>query len=206
MRIHFALFLIVMLAACTGTETDSDISSIDPNFFNLTDYVELQKTRLANTPITKTVSVNGIEETQKITAVDWELELAPFVQSNIDRPALWDSYAMDSVSCQGLKKLVYLSNDADNFTKSLEVTYVDVSKPLDSVYAVYIRNGFESYIANTSQQLIFWDGGYEIRSTQAAVLSEERALNIIGTWKAEPAGACVKTSFFESSSSPGRIN
>ncbi len=191
---------LIILFSCGADQQGGDIAAIDPNFFNLAEFVEQEKQRMIDMSISKTVSVNGIEETKELTKVDWELELAPFAQSNIDRPAMWDAYEVDTSSCQGMTKVVYLSVDSSSFTRSLEVTYRDREEPLDSVYAVLINNGFDSYIANTSQRLVWWEeGGYEINSIQQAMLSEERLLNIKLKWSSTEPGPCVKNSYFKPS-------
>ena len=198
MRNLLTLFVCSTLLSCAGEVEDSAVSAIDPNFFNLKEFVAQEKGRMIDMSISKTVTVNGIEETQELTEVDWELELAPFAQSNIDRPAMWDGYQVDKSRCEGMTKLEYTSIDPSSYTKSLEVTFSDKSNPLDTVHAILINNGFNSYIAKTSQRLIWWEGGYEINSIQKAILSDQRYLSIGVKWKSGELGPCV----FDSEKNP----
>ena len=191
------LLALATLFSCAADLESGDIATIDPGIFNLKEFVAEQKEKMAGKSIAKTVSVNGIEETKTLNEVDWELELAPFEQSNIDRPALWDGYKVDTSSCQGLTKLLYTATDQASFTKSIEVTYRDKSTPMDSVYSVLINNGFTSYIAKTSQRLIWWENGYEIFSIQQAILSDKRNLSIRVVWGSGEIGPCVFNSAME---------
>lgn len=191
------LLLLSTMFSCTGDPQDVDVSAVDPDFFNLKEFVAEQKEKMAGKSIAKTVIVNGIEETKELHEVDWELELAPFEQSNIDRPALWDGYEVDTSSCQGLTRLLYTATDPTSFTKSIEVTFRDKSNPIDSVSAVLINNGFTSYIAKTSQRLIWWENGYEIFSIQKAILSDKRNLSIRVVWNPGEIGPCVFNSSME---------
>lgn len=187
------LFLLASLFSCAGVSTDGDASALDPDFFNLIEFVAQEKERLANTPITKTVIVNGSSETQEIAKVDWDLELAPFAQSNIDRPGIWDSYSVDTTKgCGNRYTLAYTALDSNNFTKSINLLWSDVALPLDSLFALSIDNGFNSFIANTGQRLVWWTGGYEIMSVQDAILSDGRTLSIEGIWDAKSANTCVE--------------
>lgn len=183
MKLISYFFLFAMLVACGGQDADGDISAIDPNFFNMKEFVETQKELMAGTSIKKTVSVNGIEETKDLVEVDWALELAPFEQSNIDKAALWDTYQVDTLFLANSRFVqAYTSLDSANFTKTLQVEWSDTAPPLDSIYAIQITNGFDSYIANTKQLISWWNGGYEIISTQDAVLSDRRELKISAEW------------------------
>lgn len=197
MRFLILLLTLSTLFSCEGNLDNGEVSAIDPEFFNLKEFVAEQKLKMAGTSITKTVSVNGVEETKTLNDVDWGLELAPFEQSNIDRPAMWDAYALDlSLTCGSLRTLTYNSLDSSNFTKLVKVVWSDTSVPYDSVSFVMIENGFNSFIADTEQRLFWWNGGYEITSKQEALLSEERELNIKGIWGTKTDNPCLKRSFF----------
>jgi len=193
MRTLLALFFMGSLLSCGEVAEAGDASTLDPDFFNLVDFVAQEKERLAGKSITKTVAVNGVTETKELSDVDWDLELAPFAQSNIDKVALWDGYSVDSFStCDGKRVTRYTALDSSNFTKLIEVVWSDSIVPLDSLYAIEIDNGFDSYIATTGQSLIWWQGGYSIKSTQEAFLAEERALSIEGVWGGLFKDPCVK--------------
>jgi len=183
MRILILLFMFGSLISCGNVATTGDPSSIDPGFFNLVDFVELEKERLANTTIIKTVTVRGISETKTLSDVDWTLELAPFAQSNIDRPAFWDAYSVDTtVSTDGQMVHTYHTLDSSNFTKTIELTWADRNSPIDSIDCITIDNGFNSFLADTRQRLVWCKDHYSISSTQDALLSEKRELMIESEW------------------------
>ena len=181
-----AVVSVIGSIACMDTAELTDADQLDPNFFNLAEWVERRASELDGVPLTKTVIINGLTETRTVEDVDWSDELAPFAQSNIDRPALWDAYRVDTMlPANGRQILVYSALDSSLFTKRIEVLFSDLAPPTDSLYAITIRNSFDSYVADTEQQLIMSAGRYEVNSYQAARLLEPRTLQITAEWDEE---------------------
>lgn len=172
--------LLVGLTACTAeSDAAAAAGALDPDFFDLAAFVEQTAAALEGTALTKEVVVNGVTETRRVDSVDWRQELAPFAQSNIDRPALWDLYErVEAPTADPSTRLVaYTARDASLFTRSIRVLYRG-----DAVVNVDIDNRFESFVASTEQQLSWVPGRYTIRSVQRARLLDERTLRIEGTW------------------------
>lgn len=153
--------------------------ALDPGFFDLAAWAETEAARLAGTPVTKTVRVDGVTEERRLAEVDWAQELAPFAQSSIDRPALWDAYAADSSRAGGLTTLRYRALDSSLFTREV-VVELDAAR---RVRVVRIDNRFDSYVADTRQRLRYGPRGYAVYSRQDARLMEPRELEIEVNWE-----------------------
>ena len=180
------MLLLGLLAGCASELEESRQGQLDPNFFDASEFFETEAGRLSGLTIEKTVTVNGNVESKTLSNVDWTEEFAPFAQSNIDRPALWDVYQVDTLSAaRGLWSLVYSALDSSLFTKVVAVTYADIADPLDSVYSVSITNSFDRYVADTRQILRWRPGNYQVQSTQEGRFIDRRDLEIIGNWKAD---------------------
>ena len=175
---------ILCLVGCMDTAELTDADQLDPDFFNLSGWVEQRAIELEGVPLTKTVVINGLEEMRTIEDVDWADELAPFAQSNIDRPALWDAYAVDTMSAaEGQVTVTYRAIDSSLFTKRVQVLYADGVLPLDSAFSIEVRNSFDSFVADTEQRLSIRPGHYTVVSRQAARLLEPRTLSISAAWE-----------------------
>lgn len=187
--IHLAIasalsMLLCSLPSCTADTDPAAIESLDPQWFNLNEFVEQQASLLAEVDLNKTVVVNGQSETQRVDTPVWVEELAPFAQSDIDRPALWDSYSVDTaiISVDRVWQITYSALDSALFTKRVQVVYFDLSMPLDSAAIVNIDNSFSSYVADTRQRLRYAPQRYEVTSEQRARLLDPRTLRIVGRW------------------------
>ena len=179
-----AVVSVIGCLACMDTAELTDADQLDPNFFNLAEWVERRALELDGVPLTKTVIINGLEETRTVEDVDWADELAPFAQSNIDRPALWDAYAVDTISAaKGQVTVTYRAIDSSLFTKRVQVLYADGVLPLDSAFSIEVRNSFDSFVADTEQRLSIRPGHYTVVSRQAARLLEPRTLSISAAWE-----------------------
>ena len=166
------------LGACAAGGEVSPLAD-SPRFFNLTEWVALQDSLLEGQSMEKRVVVNDVEETKRLDAVDWSEELAPFAQSDIDRPALWDRYAVDtSAAAGGNAVIVYEALDEELFTRRIEIA-VDAE---GGVTRLLIDNAFASLVADTEQRLEWAPGTYAVYSRQEARLSEPRELRIEGRW------------------------
>lgn len=164
---------------CAETVTEVNPLAESARFFNLVDFVARQDSALRGEGLTKTVVVNGLRETKEVEGVDWADELATFAQSDIDRPALWDQYAVDSAEVSGGRLAVtYEALYEDLFTRRLRVVF-DAG---GEVRELRIDNAFESIVADTEQHLEWAPGRYRVYSRQAAQLADERELEIEGVW------------------------
>lgn len=170
----------VLLAGCVDAVEEVSPLADSRRFFNLSEWAALQDSLLAGRGLEKTVVVNGLRESRRLDAVDWSEELAPFAQSDIDRPALWDRYDVDSVATQGGGAVVvYEALDDDLFTRRLEVA----TDARGGVTRLAIDNAFESFVADTEQRLEWTPGAYRVYSRQDARLADARELEIEGRWE-----------------------
>ncbi len=174
------LSLLLISLGCADSIEQVDPLASSRHFFDLSNFVELQDSLLRGKPMTKSVTVNGAQQTLQLESVDWAEELAPFAQSNINRPALWDAYRIDSTESRGQRIFRYAALDSSLFTRRIEVVVEDARRPLDSVVTIRVDNRFDSFIASTRQRLLWTPGHYEIYSEQAARMLDQRDLEIVG--------------------------
>ncbi|MEZ4933248.1 MAG: hypothetical protein R2788_14140 [Saprospiraceae bacterium] len=177
----FILFLFyssMVGIGCGNVGTsESEIKQNTFKYFDLKGFIEKEAERLAErTSFTKTVFVNGEQETKPLSHIDAKAELMPFSSSDINKPAWSDQYEIDSVFNQN-KELIglrYQSKDKKLKTKKMSI---DFQK--SKVVKVYIENATESSVATTYQTLTYRpEKGFSIESRQDVSLMDENQFKI----------------------------
>ena len=117
-KITFFVFLlfsqIFTFQSCSGEGIETNVDLDKKIYFDLKEYLDLEKQRLASlSSFSKTVFVNGEKEQKKVEHLDFEKELKPFYDSDINRPAWSDKYKIDSVFQNGnqLQSLIYVATN-----------------------------------------------------------------------------------------------
>lgn len=178
LRLVIAGAVVTVTNACSNETAEAGTIADHPVFFDLANFVKTESDELKGIEIKKTVEVNGTSQTLTIANVDWNEELAPFAQSNLNRPALWDKYQVDSTERGERKTITYNALDSTLFTRKLVVEKVN-NQPVE----IYVHNRFSSLIAKTSQVLEWGPKHYEIYSEQYVKFGDDRLLKIRGEWE-----------------------
>src|SRR5476649_2853026 len=100
-------------------------------YFDLKGYFKADAAKLTahNKPVLKTVVHNTITESKKISIDNWDRELSLFSNSDINKPAWKDSYAMQNTA----NALIYTAKDS-----TLETKRIIINKDGDKVKWVII--------------------------------------------------------------------
>ena len=176
MRLLLFTFLLGFLSCQSNTTTVSTASTFNA-FFDLKKFFNQEISQLSNVKqFKKTISINGIEESQELTGLNLEEELAIFINSDINRPAWSDKYRVDSIfnEKKELVQLEYHSLDKKLKTQKLNVRYQD-----NSVISIEIIKNLDNAVAKSNQVLTYFaQKGYRIHSRQALSFSETKELHI----------------------------
>ena len=119
MRILFLIGVLLIFASCSEKQQ----ASLNPTYFDLKSFFkdEAENLKLTKTHIRKKIiSGNDLEE-KEFTNIDWEKELRPFSESDINKPAWKLSYSVDTFYLQSQVHVVYKSKETKLPIKKLEV-------------------------------------------------------------------------------------
>jgi hypothetical protein len=96
-------------------------------FFSISDYFKEQAEKLSKSGISlqKKLIKDGKEEFQLQHDVDWEVQLRPFLESDINKPAYIRSYATDTIFLDNEMKVVYKALESDLPVQLIELTFSD---------------------------------------------------------------------------------
>ena len=161
--------LSLFLAACqneTPQYNGQKTSSFDLKGYFKT---EIERLKTDVKKVKKTVTVNGKSEEKTLENVNFEEELAPFVASDINRPA-WSDYYMgksESLENQGFHKEYYALKD------HLRTRSIVIHKQ-DSETTIQILNADET-MATKAETHLSYDNrvGYTISTIQKLMGSED---------------------------------
>ncbi len=169
-------FLIGVLAACQSNGPAPEKAPELP-FFDLQSFFEAEIQRLNEKQprLQKTVMVNDKEESQTLSRLAYDQELSVFLNSDINRPAWYDKYQIDSVRKDNqLARLEYTAQDPDLRVRKIQVHFAG-----DEVSAVIIDKKTDNIVARSGQHLEYRpDEGYQIQSRQQTTISKEQDLEI----------------------------
>lgn len=168
MKINFALIgVLLVFAACQqGTRN----TQTPPSFFDLKGYMEQQiKANEQYSTIQKTVSIDGEEESKKLSEIDWKADLTAFSRADINKPAWLEKYRVDTLSDKGMK-IVYTAMEDKLITRKMTVSFAN-----DAVDEIIIEQQNHNEVYTADKRLIYQSQkGYSMQTKQKAPFSEAR--------------------------------
>lgn len=174
MRKIVICFLVIFGSSCTLKEQDKPTV---PSYFDLDNYFKAEAKRLtkANTPIEKSVGVNGQVEQQKIQITNWEKEFDSFISADINK-ASWKG----SFKVQKNPSLTIYATESDKIpVKELRIAYRN-----NQIYSIKIFISNSNNLYTSKDSLSYYpDSLYQINKTQHIKLMEEKKYNITGRFK-----------------------
>lgn len=169
MRIVAFFMLSIIVCGCYRSELKESLS-VDP-FFDLKGYMESQidSLREQQDPVEKTITLGDKSETHRFSDFDYDRELTIFLQSDINKPAWFDKYRIDSVQQNGrLQAVTYTALDTSLRTRELRV---ELDGP--AVERIYLRNRTKTVLSSGDQELWYEPGrGYRIATLQKSLASD----------------------------------
>jgi len=170
-NILFYSFVIFCLFSCFD-DPNSSKDGQKTFFFDAKGYFEQEMARLdqEQSSIQKTIRKDSLEETKKITDINWENELNLFKESDINKASWVSKYQADTNrTASNQQQIIYTATDKDLKTQELQVFLTN-----EQVDSIAIRNRIANQVY-TSQQLLTYSprGGYSIQKTQDVVLFDK---------------------------------
>lgn len=182
---HKIIIFCLIFAACKNPITDKKVPKA---FFDASDFFNAEIKRLDSIKPTviKTVSVNEKSETKELNNLNYTEELAPFVQSDINKPAWLDEYRIDTLRNEDTVSrylhthIVYTALKESLKTKKFLV-HLD---SLKEVIAIDITNSDDNSLAG-AQHLLHYDkrSGFSINNKQHLALSNDSQVKVVVIFK-----------------------
>ena len=171
------LSALILLAAMASCKKEDGTAAGKKKFFDIKGFFEADSARLAkkNPLIIKTVTHNRIPETRKVHITNWGEELDLFIQSDINRPAWRNSYAVDTSE----DLLMYTAKDP-----SLKTQEIIIKRDHDKVKWIVIGNHTKNVLYENLEKLSYFpDSLYLIQKKQRVRLLGTDTYRISGFFK-----------------------
>ena len=158
--------LIFMLAVASCGEEDTDKPSTPLPFFDLTGFIAATVRDSQTMDVKKSVLVDRLTETKSIDSYKIWQDIKQFDAYDINRPALFDKYHIDSIIQGNLKEISYHPTEEDLKVRLLRVQYDQ-----NRVTKIVIKTVFNSFLEDVFLD-IEWvpQDGYEIHRSSDKLL------------------------------------
>jgi hypothetical protein len=166
MRILFLVGVFFLVVSCSEKQQ----ASVEPTYFDLKSFFkkEAESLKLTGMHIRKKIITGNDLEQKEFTNINWEKELRPFSESDINKPAWKLSYLVDTFYLQSQVNVVYKSKEAKLPIKKLEVILKN-----DKVAMIKIDSEKQNSYYHSIQSLFYEVGkGYSIQGGQKVILAD----------------------------------
>ena len=170
MRIYIRICLFLMILFTVSCANDN--VALPHNYFSLTTYFKKQMKKLQEEKmkLNKVISRNNETQTKTFIDVDWEKELTPFLECDINKPAWIQSYQTDTlISSLGLIKINYTAREDHLPVRSIVLSFNATNELMDiTIYKkrhnfyyqsdiVYTYNAKKGFIISGQQHVRLLD-------------------------------------------------
>ena len=167
-----AFAVILLLSGCLSAEKENTFNQI--YYFDLKTYFTKTATELNKKKplVNKTVSKNELSENKKIKINDWKIELALFIDADINKKAWKESYSKDSSAT----KIIYTAKEADLKTQKIEI---DLKNGLPVKFKIITK--MDNLLYHSTEELEFYpDSVYSINKHQKVTIVSQNNYLIKG--------------------------
>ena len=173
MRAGTLIFLLLIL---TGCRDESPVAQT--RYFSAPDYFK-NECKLLNTShmtLLKKVNYGGKEEMMQIQQPEWEKEIRPFLDCDLNKPAYAGAYTIDTAFTTGAYTIHYSAKE-----RSLPIRKVSLTFQEDRLHSVYMETGKSNAWFKLKQEMTYTPGeGYRISGEQKMAIGKETKFIIAG--------------------------
>lgn len=167
-----------MIVSC---QNNVDVTKNEKKYFyDLKEYFSSQATYLSKngTRIKKQITKDGKTEERIIESADWNNELKPFADADINKPSWTNSYSTDTIILHDVTIVKYISKEKSLAVKQIVLTFQkDYLQKLE-----VIKESNNSYYSSNNQYVYITNKGFEITGSQEVMLAKKTNYFISATF------------------------
>ena len=146
----FCLLSLFCSFSCTFLDQNSSASNVAP-YFDLSGYINNYIKDSSTQAITKTIQIEGTTETKEIPSYPLWKDVHAFDAYDINRPALYDKYSIDTVQTNpGSFSVIYQPKDS---TSDLKVNLLQINYDQDQLQSIQIETSTKSFLEKVSLRI-----------------------------------------------------
>ncbi len=175
---HYLPLVLLWLTATACLPGNQESQGPDGSpFYDLETFFsgEVERLQREQPAVDKTVTLDGQSEFQQLDSLDYRDELSVFQNSDINRAAWWDKYAIDSTfSRDRLSSIQYTAREAD-----LKIRSVSIQFENEKVSRIDIESRTDSPTATMDRKMHYEpQSGYRIETRQNVTFSKPRKMTV----------------------------
>ncbi|MFN0188100.1 MAG: hypothetical protein ACKVQV_05310 [Bacteroidia bacterium] len=146
------------------------------SYFSISKFLndEIKQHQKSKTRLQKEVIRDEVKESKNIDTPNWEHELKPFFESDIDKPAWHLAYECDTVKTDSLLQIVYVALDEKAPVRRMQIDYLH-----EQIQQVEVLFEKTNPWFSLQRKLIYKHlVGYQIHGEQHMVLSDPSRFEI----------------------------
>ena len=171
--------IFLSVTACSPSVKEGALAK---PYFDLKGYFLQEAERLSGeSGFSKTVNLDGQVEQQTLDSLNWSTEFQAFADADINLPAWYDKYSIDSTFTENglLSSLRYMVQDSSLNTKIIAINFIAGVPNL-----IEIERQSNSPLAQTYKKLEYKPAtGYTILNKQRLRLAEEKEVLVTVSWE-----------------------
>lgn len=170
-NISLCFFCLLWLFSCHRDSPGNKSDRLTDPYFDLSGYVQQYIGDSLTYRVVKTISINDITETKTIDHYPLWKDLKDFDSYDINRPALFDKYSIDSVMSNGGYTITYQPLDPN---KQLKVSLLQIEVKENKINSIQIKTSTQSFLDHVTMD-INWkpESGYSILRQSDKIFSKE---------------------------------
>lgn len=165
---NLQMISMLVLFSCNNESPQQETAK---SFYDLKKYFAQQTVFLEQHTVSlqKKIEKDGITEEKKILKVDWQHELAPFIECDINKPSWFHSFFTDTTFAAGEMRVKYLARE-----KKLPVQMLMISFELNNVKRIQIEKESSNKYFHSKNSLLYEpQKGFSITGMQEVMLSRK---------------------------------
>ena len=169
--------LLVLIITWIGCGPGTNVTEYQ-NIFSVNTYFKNETARLSgmDLKLQKSVWYSDSSETQIIDSPDWNKELKPFLELDLDKPSVAASYDSSRQEYQNGYTLVYTARD--NHPRVREIYIHFTGKDADTI--MFISSVSNMYYRSDDTLSYFGDGNFRLSSFNKPRIGKEIKLLVTG--------------------------
>lgn len=172
------IFYTILLLSCVScTQQTSNKSNSSTSYFDLAslikkDIADNTKNRCGEI---KTVYVNTTGETKQLDSINWQKELQPLLECDINKPAWRDKFQVDTFK----NNFPDMTIQYHSLSDKINVRTLTVQLKDKEIQRITISKKTRSFIFSSEQMIAYIPGkGFSVRGVQRAFMMKNFDLNV----------------------------
>lgn len=175
----FTFINAITFIACNNTSTETTgIKNLEKKYFDLSKVIQkdIDYNTKNNCSEEKTVYIEYHKETKKIDTANWQEELKPLLECDINKPAWKGQFFVDTIPNDVMKDTTLQFRALDD---KVSIRLMSVIYDKDKIKKIIIIKKISSFLFSTIQSIDYYPTlGFAIRGEQKALMMKAFDLNV----------------------------